>query len=81
MTLVHEDRIEDIDQRLIDKECLEQRSHNGGALSQDQKGAIDPRAGALEDGEKRDLREICEQKEDDVDEGRKEDNGDETGLE
>lgn len=75
LALVHQDGVEDIHQCFVDEECLEQRSDDGRAFSQNQKCAIDPGPDALEDGKEGDLREVCEQEEDDVDKGREENNG------
>jgi hypothetical protein len=71
-TLAYEDGIKDIYQSLVDKEGLEQKCHDRGRLAQDKYGSIEPGTGAVEDGEKRNLREIGEDEEDGGNEGREE---------
>lgn len=60
MALVYQHGVKDIHQSFIDKEGLKQGYYNCSSFTQDQEGTIDPGTLALEDGEKSDLRKICE---------------------
>lgn len=81
LTFIHQDRVEYIHQRLIHKECLEQGGDYGRAFTQHQECAVHPGTDTLEDGQEGHLWQICEEKEQNVDEAREEDNRKEAGLE
>lgn len=81
LTLIHKDGVEYIHQCLVHKECLEQGCNYNGAFAQYQECAVHPCAGALEDGQERNLRQICEEEEQEINEARQENDGKETGLE
>lgn len=81
LTLIYQDRVEYVHQCLIHEECLEQGCNYSGAFTQHQKCAVHPCAGALEDCQESYLWQICEEKEQEIDEARQEDDGKEAGLE
>lgn len=59
---IQQNRVKDVHLGLVDEEGFEQQRDYRGAFSQHQHGSIDPGPAALEDGEKRNLRQVGEDK-------------------
>lgn len=56
LTFIYQNGIENIHQRLVHEEGLEQGSNYSGALAENQEGAVDPCSDTLEDGQEGHLR-------------------------
>lgn len=81
MSLIHKHGVKDIDLGFVDEECLEERRDNRGTFTQDQECTVDPCSNALENREEGNLRQVCEEEEQEVDKARKENDREEAGLE